>query len=66
MQCDLETHPTVSDMHAGDTTPLLLLLLLRNMISSQLKQFAIAQCVFARWNTKNFHNTSPIRFRSAV
>jgi len=46
MLCDLETYPTISDMHASDTTPPLLHLLLRNMIISQLKHFVIVQCIF--------------------
>jgi len=45
MPCDLETCPTISDMHASETRPPLLHMLLRNMISSQLKQFTIVQCI---------------------
>jgi len=43
MQCDLETYPTISDTHASDTTPPLLLLLLRNTFGSQPKQFITAR-----------------------
>jgi len=54
MPCDLETYPTISDMRASDTTPPLLHLLLRNMISSQMKQFTIAQCILQAARPRTF------------